>query len=846
MQAVKTTAKEPNASAAPKAAEQETLIRLETDIAHDGRFGKRTLEVTGEHVMVRDEPPPSEWFVSEGGGRGREPRAGQDRGSTPQPPSSRTNHREEGGFVTFQIPIAEIKSARNEPLVGGGRLEVVTVTGEIIPIISYSLTLAHKFSEAARGIEQLAKKEQLLISLKEERIRCAKCNRLLPEKDGVCPACVNRGKTMLRISKFLTAYRKQAITLAILSLVTTLLNLAPPRIQGLLIDQVLTPKKDIQTLWTLAGLWLGILICSALILIWHGRLVAFLAGSITADLRSAVYRAIEFLQLAFFDKKQVGAITSRITNDTDRVWGFLVDGLPYLATNGLLVLGIIIFLFTVSVPLAAAILAPIPLVGLISVWFWRPMSQMFHRVGQKWARFHMHLNESLTGIRVVKAFANEDHEFKKFTKRNNELRDSGVQADSKWYTLFGLMTFFGSLGTLICWTVGGWMVYNGSLTFGEFWMVNAYLVLIYGPLQWFAQINSWFSRAMAGADRIFEIIDSEREAYQPRSPLPRDGSCMREGVGGGSSGASESDSNIAPQDSDRAGSDPDGALTGSSGGPRRSNAASSTPQPPSSCTNHHEEGGSGIVGEVAFENVRFGYDKSNPVLKGLNFTAAPGEMIGLVGKSGAGKSTTINLICRFYEPDAGAIRIDGTDYREMGLQDLRRQIGIVLQEPFLFNGTIAENIAYGKPGASFGEIVAASRAANAHNFVLSKPDGYDTMVGEKGAKLSGGERQRVSIARAILHNPRILILDEATSSVDVETEKQIQEAIAHLIKGRTTFAIAHRLSTLRNASRLIVLEKGEIAEIGTHAELMEKNGVFAKLVESQSAINEIIGVGVVG
>jgi ATP-binding cassette subfamily B protein len=391
-------------------------------------------------------------------------------------------------------------------------------------------------------------------------------------------------------------------------------------------------------------------------------------------------------------------------------------------------------------------------------------------VGQKWARLHMHLNESLTGIRVVKAFAKEDTEYAKFQKRNMELRGSGVEADQYWYTIFGGLTFFTSLGTLISWTVGGYMVYTQKLSLGQFWMANAYLMLLYGPLQWFAQINTWFSRAMAGAERIFEVIDSETESYGE--------------------------------------------------------------QP------HHD-----ISGEVQFDNVRFGYDKSNPVLKGLNFTAKPGEMIGLVGKSGAGKSTTINLICRFYEPDAGAIRIDGRDYREISLQDMREQIGIVLQEPFLFNGTIGENIAYGKPGASFEEVMAAAKAANAHNFVLAKPDGYDTMVGERGSKLSGGERQRISIARAILHDPKILILDEATSSVDVETEKQIQEAIGRLIQGRTTFAIAHRLSTLRNASRLIVLDKGEIAEIGTHAELMEKKGHFYELVQTQTAINEIVGVG---
>jgi ATP-binding cassette subfamily B protein len=379
------------------------------------------------------------------------------------------------------------------------------------------------------------------------------------------------------------------------------------------------------------------------------------------------------------------------------------------------------------------------------------------------------LNESLNGIRVVKAFAKEDLEYDKFTKRNHELRDSGVQADTRWFTIFGAMMFFTALASVICWAVGGYMVYQGSMTLGEFYRVFALLGLVYGPLQWFAAVNNWFSRAMAGADRIFEIIDMEPEQYG---------------------------------DADKK---------------------------------------TDIVGEVEFEAVRFGYDKSNPVLKGLTFTAKPGEMIGLVGKSGAGKSTTINLVCRFYEPDAGSIRIDGVDYREISLQDLRAQIGIVLQEPFLFNGTIADNIAYGKPDATFEEIIEAARAANAHNFILGKPDGYDTMVGEKGSKLSGGERQRVSIARAILHNPRILILDEATSSVDVETERQIQEAIGRLIEGRTTFAIAHRLSTLRNASRLVVLDKGEIVEIGTHAELMEKKGVFYNLVETQSAINEIIG-----
>ncbi|MDF2441699.1 MAG: ATP-binding cassette, subfamily bacterial, partial [Abditibacteriota bacterium] len=574
--------------------------------------------------------------------------------------------------------------------------------------------------------------------------------------------------TLLRIGAFLKPYRAQAFTLAGLSMFSTIINLAPPFIQGTLIDQVLTPRRNINLLFMLMASWLVILAVNIVLQVLSGRLTAYLASHIAADIRADLFRAIEWLQMGYFEKKQVGSITSRVTQDTDRVWHFLVEGVPFMVTNGLLLIGIAAFIFWTNWILALCILAPIPLVAAVSGFSWKRISQLSHRFGQKWARFHTHLNESLTGIKVVKAFAQEDYEYGKFNSRNNELRDAGMRVDVLWHSVFGVMSFFTSLGALINWTVGGYFVYRGVMSLGDFWKVNAYIGLLYGPMQWFAAINNWFSRAMAGAERVFEVMDSEPEPYT------------------------------------------------------RGEAKA-------------------LSGEVTFENVRFGYDKSNPVLKNLNFSAKPGEMIGLVGKSGAGKSTTIGLLCRFHEPDAGRIVIDGIDYRELSLQDMRRQIGLVLQEPFLFNGTIAENIAYGRPGASFEDIVEAAKAGNAHNFILAKPDGYDTIVGERGAKLSGGERQRVSIARAILHDPKILILDEATSSVDVETEKQMQEAIGRLIEGRTVFAIAHRLATLRNATRLIVLEKGEIVETGTHAELMKKEGVFYNLVKTQSEINQIIG-----
>ncbi len=709
----------------------DVLITLVSDIGMQGEFASRTLEVT----------------------------------------SSLLRTIEADGTESLRVELADIIIARNEPLIGGGQMEVTCKGGVIIPVIAYSLTLAAAFSECARGIEQLAGGNPLSIKISTKPLRCQKCGRLLPDKDGTCPVCVNRNRTFYRIAGYLRPYFRQAMLLVVLSLCTTAINLVPPLLQGHLVDAVFNKHQHLIILYKTIALWAVVIGLTALLQIASGRTTAYLAGSIAADLRSAVFQAIELLQVSYFDKKQVGAITSRVTQDTDRVWGFLVDGLPYLASNSLLFLGITIMLIVTNWRLALAVMAPVPLMLILSAVSWSSISRLYFKVGQKWARFHMHLNEALTGIRVVKIFAREEAEMHKFRSRNGDLRSAGIEADTRWFTVFGAMTLLVASGQLINWIVGGEMVYAHEITLGQFIQVNSYIAMVYGPLQWFGDLNQWFSRAMAGAERIFEVIDAETEPYDD--------------------------------------------------------------------TDNHPP----IVGRVEFNGVRFGYDKSNPVINGLSFVAEPGEMIGLVGKSGAGKSTTINLLCRFYQPDAGTISIDGVDYTEFQLQALRKQVGVVLQDPFLFNGTIAENIAYARPNAPFEEIVTAARQANAHNFILGKPDGYDTMVGEKGAQLSGGERQRISIARAILHNPRILILDEATSAVDVETERQIQEALANLVKGRTTFAIAHRLSTLRNADRLIVLETGRIAEMGTHNELLEKQGVFYHLVQTQSQVTQIMEVG---
>lgn len=689
---------------------------------------------------------------------------------------SRVSVYDASGALLLSVPMADIKSARTEPLVGGARLELTTTSG-ILPVAEFSASVAARFSEMARGIEQLAKGEELAIKLAYEKTRCEKCGRLLPEKDGRCPACVKRAAVFGRILSYLKPYRAKSVIVVVASLISAMTaTFLTPALTKAITDNVLNAKVAVSVeqgfpmLLALVGGLLGAQALNSICFAVKGWNVAFLSSNIAKDLRADTYRALEHLQLTFYDKKQIGAITSRVTQDTDRIWGFLVDGVPYLLANGATLVGALVYGMLMSWQLTLAILLPVPIVAAGGAFLWKPMSILFHKVGQKWARFHTHLNESLNGIRVVKAFTQEQGEWAKFDSRNKELAMAGMTVDRKWYGFEAAMMFITSWGPLINWTYGGYLVLNDRMTFGTLMAFQILLWQVYGPLQWFGQVNQWFSRAMAGAERVFEVVDAQPEAYEKADALPV----------------------------------------------------------------------TGMKGDVTFENVRFGYDKSNPVLKGINLEVKAGEMIGLVGKSGAGKSTTINLLCRFYEADAGSLKVDGVDVTSLRLEDLRRHIGIVLQEPFLFNGTISENIRYGKPDATFEEVVAAARAACAHEFIVAKPDGYDTQVGEKGNKLSGGEKQRVSIARAILHNPRILILDEATSSVDVETEKKIQQAIGNLVAGRTTFAIAHRLSTLRHADRLVVLEKGQIAEVGTHAELMEKKGIFYNLVETQSQTSKAI------
>ena len=373
------------------------------------------------------------------------------------------------------------------------------------------------------------------------------------------------------------------------------------------------------------------------------------------------------------------------------------------------------------------------------------------------------LADTIPGIRVVKAFAQEDREAQRFKDANRHNLQVNDRLNRVWSLFAPTVALLTEIGLLVVWGFGIWLVAHDRITVGVLTAFLAYIGRFYTRLDSMSRIVSHTQKAASGAKRIFDILDHVSSVPEPAQPVPL---------------------------------------------PAR------------------------VTGRIRVREAGFRYG-NRAVIRNLDLDIAPGEMIGLVGHSGSGKSTLVNLICRFYDVSEGVIELDGVDIRQLRIADFRRQIGLVLQEPFLFFGTIADNIAYGKPDATREEIIAAARAAHAHEFILRMPQGYDSLVGERGQGLSGGERQRISIARALLINPRILILDEATSAVDTETEKEIQKALDNLVRGRTTIAIAHRLSTLRKADRLVVMDKGVVVEEGNHDQLMALEGAYWRLYQAQ-------------
>ncbi len=699
--------------------------------------------------------------------------------------------REHGkASVSWTAALEQIKGVKTEKVTGGGLL-VIDKQGRPEEVLRFDVGHAGLFGEIASCLHKHvapAKKKKDGAEVEEEagpldfapllnrqrELHCGKCLRQYPQNTKICPFCVRRGSTLSRILKYALPFKRDLLLMAGLMVSGMVVQLAPPQIYRILVDDVLVSRARQHLVLPLVGLLALLMVVSHLISIFRARLGVFTGCAVTASIQKTVFRHLQGLSLSYFNKQQTGALMARVNHDTRQMEGFLVDGVQYTAINLLVLAGVAGMLIWMNPLLGILVLLPMPLVVLVSKVVWQKVIRRFRLLYAATAAVSGYLNDALSGIRVIKAFGQEPVEIGRYEEKLNYACEQLIVAERTWQTLVPVLNLLVQSSMLLVWYFGSFQVYGGRLTLGELLAYVAYLTMIFGPLQLLSRLNDWLSRSLTAAARVFEVLDAKAEIENAR------------------------DARAMPE----------------------------------------------MEGRIVLRGVVFGYEKHNPVIRGLDYEFPAGQMIGLVGPSGAGKSTLINLLGRLYDVDEGAITIDGVDVRKIRLEDLRKHIGYVLQDTFLFNGTVAENIAYARPEASREEIIAAAVTANAHDFIMKLPDGYDTIMGERGARVSGGERQRISIARAVLHNPKILILDEATASVATETESKIQEALKQLVKGRTTIAIAHRLSTLRHAHRLVVLEGGKVKEEGTHAELMgKKDGVYKKLVDIQTEWNRSIAVG---
>lgn len=714
---------------------ENVRLQVQTDITLDGLFGEEWLIVTSRHLAVCSRTD-SEWRVG------------------------------------WRRPLGRIEGVEVRDAVGSGIIEVRGPDG-CQRIAAFSPGRNKTFHEAAARIRQWIGPTPAESAADREPSKPAE------PPSGRLGKLIKKTRAFARLIRFSRPHAWRLGLVFALMLLGTGFGLAAPYLSKLFIDVILKP--DPATGLFPHGHWLPWAALALLVAhagqIGFGAFQEWLLGTVghrtLYDIRAELYGKLQELSLSFFDKHQTGSLAARVNQDTGELQELLVDFLPLLLESALTLVGVGVLLLTLNARLTAIALVPVMGVAVFARVVFPRVHVYYDRYYHRRAQLGALVNDSFSGMRVVKAFRQEEAEIGKFERKSGALRDMGLRLTAQWSIIHPAFHSLIILGGILVWIVGGRFVLAGGMTIGSVVAFSGYLAMFFRPVFILIRMAQMMVRALSAGERVVEILDAQPEVRDSPDAVP-----------------------VAE-----------------------------------------------IKGSIELRNVRFGYDKHRPVIKGISLAIGPGEMVGLVGRSGAGKSTIINLICRLYDPDEGAVLLDGIDMRRLRHCDLRRQIGVVLQDTFLFNGTIYENIAYARPDASREEVVEAAMAAYAHEFIMERPDAYDTEVGERGSRLSGGEKQRLAIARAVLRNPRILILDEATSSVDTETECKIQKALENLTRNRTTVAIAHRLSTLRNCSRIFVIQDGAVAESGTHQELLERKGLFHELVQAQRKLSEIVEVG---